>query len=102
MLFKRFFSAVPFEKEVLLKKMKYLATKRGIVENEIIFERFIDSNFDQLNDSDIVIFNDFLQEYDWDIFAWISGQRNAPEKYERSNMFKILKENIFPKLPLHK
>ena len=75
MLFKRFFSAVPFEKEVLLKKMKY---------------------------SDIVIFNDFLQEYDWDIFAWISGQRNAPEKYERSNMFKILKENIFPKLPLHK
>lgn len=96
MFFKRLFSAIPAEREILRKKMKYIATKRGIVENEIIFERFIESSFDQLSDSDINLFNDFLQEYDWDIFAWISGQRNVPTKYEKSNLFKVLKENIYP------
>ena len=72
--------------------MKYLATKRGIVENEIIFEKFLNTHFNQLKDPEITLFNDFLLEYDWDIFAWITGQRKAPEKYLNSELLKLLKE----------
>ena len=72
--------------------MKYLATKRGIVENEIIFDKFIVKHFDGLNEAELALFNDFLHEYDWDIFAWITEQRKAPQKYSSSNLLNLLRD----------
>lgn len=92
MLLRRLFSSVNLEADILRKKMKYLATKRGIVENELIFDKFINLHFDQLKETDINLFNDLLHEYDWDIFAWITGQRRAPEKYSNSELLRLLKE----------
>ena len=93
MLSRRLYSSsANLESSILRKKMKYLATKRGIVENEIIFEKFLNTHFNQLKDPEITLFNDFLLEYDWDIFAWITGQRKAPEKYLNSELLKLLKE----------
>ncbi len=92
MFYKRFLSSSSLERDILRKKMKYLATKRGIVENEIIFDKFINTHYDGLNEIEVNLFNDFLQEYDWDIFAWISEQRNVPEKYKNSNLLKLLKD----------
>lgn len=65
MLLRRLFSSVNLEADILRKKMKYLATKRGIVENELIFDKFINLHFDQLKETDINLFNDLLHEYDW-------------------------------------
>ena len=92
MFFRRLFSSANLDAVILRKKMKYLATKRGIVENEIIFDKFINLHFDQLKEPEIALFNDFLFEYDWDIFAWITGQRKAPEKYIDSELLRLLKE----------
>lgn len=92
MLFRRLFSAASFATEIATKKIKYLATKRGIVENEIIFDKFINTHFDKLEGSDLALFNEFLNEYDWDIYAWITEQRKAPEKYLNSNLFRLLKD----------
>lgn len=96
MLLKRMYSSFPsslnLEIGILRKKMKYLATKRGIVENEIIFDKFMRAHFEQLKEHEIILFNDLLQEYDWDIFAWITGQRKAPEKYCDSELLKLLKD----------
>jgi succinate dehydrogenase flavin-adding protein (antitoxin of CptAB toxin-antitoxin module) len=85
-------------------KLKYLATKRGIVENELIFDKFFSpgAGWDLLNaqkdssqkDKEIQLLNDFLLEYDWDIFAWISGQRPVPEPYKSSQMFKLIQEGL--------
>ena len=91
MFFKRFLSVISLEKEIPKKKLKYLATKRGIVENELIFDKFIRTHFDQLTEAELSLFHEFLLEYDWDIFAWITGQRKVPEKYCDSNLFKLLK-----------
>lgn len=93
MFFRRLSSVAGFEREILKKKLKYLATKRGIVENEIIFDKFITAHFDQLNESELTLFNELLHEYDWDIFAWITEQRKAPEKYYNSNLINLLKES---------
>lgn len=92
MFFKRFLSAAGLESEISKRKLKYLATKRGIVENEIIFDKFIDKYFDRLNEAEVTLFNELLLEYDWDIFAWITGQRKAPEKYNNSSLFNLLKD----------
>lgn len=89
MLFKRFFTS----SQVAKKKIKYLATKRGIVENEIIFEKFINQHYDRLEEKDLQLFTDLLHEYDWDIFAWITGQRAAPEKYSNSSLLGLLRES---------
>lgn len=91
MFFKRLLSISAIERDILKKKLKYIATKRGILENEIIFDKFINNHFEKLNEADIILFKDFLQEYDWDIFAWLTGQRTAPEKYSNSDLIKLLK-----------
>ncbi len=93
----RFFS-------VNVAKLKYLATKRGIVENELIFQKFFahGGGWDKLNsqvpskEKEIQLLNEFLLEYDWDIFAWLSGQRPVPEPYKSSEMFKLIKESLKP------
>lgn len=85
-------SLLSLENDILRKKMKYIATRRGIVENEIIFDKFINTHLGQLNKPDIILFSELLQEYDWDIFAWITGQRKAPQKYCDSVLLKLLKD----------
>lgn len=97
MLHRRLFSAANFMNDIAVKKLKYLATKRGIVENELIFEKFVNSHFDKLNGSDLALFDEFLNEYDWDIYAWITEQRKAPEKYLNSNLLKLLKDSTLKK-----
>ena len=85
-------ASLNLESDILRKKMKYLATKRGIIENEIIFDKFINTHFEQLKEPEIKLFNELLQEYDWDIFAWITGHRAAPKKYCDSELLKLMKE----------
>lgn len=98
MILRRLFSTVNLEREIYKKKLKFLATKRGIVENELIFDKFINAHFDQLSESEVSLFNEFLLEYDWDIFSWITGQRKVPEKYYDSNLFKLLKDCTMKKI----
>ena len=97
MFLKRFLSISAIERDILKKKLKYIATKRGILENEIIFDKFITNHFNKLNETDIILFKDFFQEYDWDILAWLTGQRTAPEKYFNSDLLKLLKDCIIKK-----
>lgn len=97
MFLRRLFTTASAEREISKKKLIYLATKRGIVENEIIFDKFIKSHFNRLNEVEINLFNELLLEYDWDIFAWITGQRKAPEKYCNSTLFYLLKETTTKK-----
>ena len=97
MFLRRLFTIASTEREISKKKLIYLATKRGIVENEIIFDKFIKYHFNSLNEVDINLFNELLLEYDWDIFAWITGQRKAPQKYFNSTLFHLLKESTIKK-----
>lgn len=88
---------------VNVAKLKYLATKRGIVENELIFQKFFSpgGGWDRLSswpesekEKEVGLLNEFLLEYDWDIFAWVSGQRPVPEPYKSSGMFKLIQEGL--------
>lgn len=90
--YKRLLSSISVEQEIFRKKIRYLATRRGIVENEILFGEFINTHFDKLQQAEVNLFNDLLQEYDWDIFAWITEQRKVPEKYADSSLIKWLKD----------
>lgn len=95
----RFFTSASdrIDSNAARKKIKYLASKRGIVENEIILENFLNKHFDNLSEPDLALFNDLLHEYDWDIFAWITEQRKAPEKYSNSKLLELLKESLMKK-----
>lgn len=93
----------PFSSAVNVAKLKYLATKRGIVENELIFQKFFSpgGGWERLSAQpeserakEVELLNEFLLEYDWDIFAWISGQRGVPEPYKSSLMFKLIQEGM--------
>lgn len=87
-------SAAETVTETARKRLKYMAMKRGILENELILRRFLDSHFDRLNQEDLVMLDRLLNEHDWDILAWITGQRETPEPYNNSNLFHALRMSV--------
>ena len=93
MFLRRFLSTLT--EDISRRKLKYLATKRGILENELIFEKFFETHGNALEKTDVTVLESLLNEYDWDIFAWITGKRPAPTVYADSKVFKLLQQQCF-------
>jgi succinate dehydrogenase flavin-adding protein (antitoxin of CptAB toxin-antitoxin module) len=87
-------SGAALSKPEFLKKLKYLSFKRGMLENELIFERFWSKHGQNLSASELSDFEMFLNEYDDDIFAWLTGKKEAPEPYSSSKLFKSLQDTV--------
>lgn len=76
------------------KRLKYLASKRGTLENELIFDKFWTKNASAMTATDWDLFEQFLNEYDGDIFTWVTGKREVPECYKNSKMLELLKNTL--------
>ena len=54
--------------------------RRGMLELDIIFQRFIKQSIDQLNEQQIVAFEALLNCPDPDLYAWLMGYEEPTEK----------------------
>ena len=61
-----------------LKKLKYRAWHRGIVEADLILGPFADAHLEVLGDADLDHFEILLEQPDHDLYAWIIGQAEPP------------------------
>ncbi|OGT31630.1 MAG: hypothetical protein A2W28_09330 [Gammaproteobacteria bacterium RBG_16_51_14] len=52
--------------------------RRGILEMDILFQRFIDQYYDQLSTADKCTLDQLLDQADPDILAWITGKSEPP------------------------
>lgn len=64
-----------------LARLRYQC-RRGMLELDVFLPAFFDHCFNDLNDEEQFLFEEFLTEPDPDLFAWLMGFDAANEKYQ--------------------
>ena len=56
--------------------------RRGLLEMDLILQRFLAEDFDSLTPDEVALFKEFLGEVDTVLLAWVMGQEEAPKRYD--------------------
>ena len=56
--------------------------RRGMLELDVLFERFLAQGYDQLNDAERGLFESLLEEPDPVIYNWLLGHEQAEPRFE--------------------
>jgi antitoxin CptB len=56
--------------------------RRGLLEMDLILQRFLAEDFDSLSPEERSLFKEFLGEVDTVLLPWVMGQEEAPKRYD--------------------
>ncbi len=65
--------------EARLKRLRMRAWRRGMKEMDLILGRFADAHLDQMDEAALTRFDALLDEYDQDLYRWVTGNAEPPE-----------------------
>ncbi|EEB06838.1 succinate dehydrogenase subunit Emi5 [Schizosaccharomyces japonicus yFS275] len=86
------------ETEKLLRsRLVYQSRKRGILETDLILSGFAKEYLSKYNVELLKEYDNLLNEADWDILYWCTGERQAPEHWLNSRVLRDLKEYLSSK-----
>jgi len=68
-------------REIRIKRLRIRSWRRGIKEMDLILGGFADDELDGLDDDALALFEAVLGENDHDLFSWVTGQTEAPERF---------------------
>lgn len=63
-----------------LKRMQMRSMRRGTKEMDFILMRFVECKLDSMDKQSLDAYDDLLNENDQDLYQWISGQAEPPER----------------------
>ena len=69
-------------RETRLKRLRIRAWRRCIKEMDLVLGGFADARLSDLSDAEIDIFEALMGENDHDLLQWVTGQSNAPARYQ--------------------
>lgn len=64
------------------RKLKFRAWRRGFREMDLLMGSFADAHIAGLDDDDLSEFERLLSTPDWEVYAWLVGQKDVPGNYE--------------------
>lgn len=76
-----------------LKRLKMRAMRRGIKEMDLILSAYADANLARMEADELDLFDDILHENDQELYAWVTGQESAPERF--SGMISRISGSIY-------
>lgn len=76
-----------------LKRLKMRAMRRGIKEMDLILSAYADANLAKMGAEELDLFDDILHENDQELYAWVTGQELAPERF--SDMISRISGSIY-------
>ncbi|MBR9835460.1 MAG: succinate dehydrogenase assembly factor 2 [Alphaproteobacteria bacterium] len=72
------------------KKLKFRAWRRGFREMDLLMGTFADAHIANLSEADLDEFERLLATPDWDVFAWLVGQKPIPDNYRSDLLDRLL------------
>ncbi|GAB5458186.1 MAG: succinate dehydrogenase assembly factor 2 [Henriciella sp.] len=63
------------------RKIKFRAWRRGFREMDLLLGSFADAHLETMSEDDLSEFERLLATPDWEVFAWIVGQKPIPPNY---------------------
>jgi antitoxin CptB len=73
------------------RRLLFRSWHRGIRETDLLLGRFADAHIADLSDRDLDQYERLLDVPDHDIYAWVSGEREAPDSYRSELLMRIVR-----------
>lgn len=70
------------EIDVVRRRLMYHASKRGMLENELILTSFARKNLPRMDESELGQFKQLLDQYDDDLNRWIMNREPVPKEFD--------------------
>lgn len=78
-------------KELRIKRLVYQSCHRGCKETDFLLGNFAKEKVAGFSDEQLSQYESFINEDDWDIYAWLTGKLPFPERHD-NNTIKLLRE----------
>lgn len=72
------------------KRLLLRSRYRGFLESDLLFGRFAETFLASLDDTQLERYEALLDEADHDLFAWLSGRQEVPERHD-NDVFGMLR-----------
>ena len=72
------------------RKLKFRAWRRGFREMDLLMGTFADAHIGTLEVEDLAEFERLLSTPDWEVYAWIIGQKAVPENYQSDVLQRLM------------
>lgn len=69
-------------RETRLKRLRFRSWRRGIREMDLILGPFAEAALAGLTDAELDAYERLMEEPDWDLYAWVTGQAAPPAAHE--------------------
>lgn len=82
--------------DVKRARLTYQSRKRGILESDLLLSRFAKKHLNTFTMEQLDEFDLLLDEADWDIYYWATGNYDVtplPDKWKTSEILKMLQED---------
>ena len=73
-----------------LKRLLYQSSHRGCKETDAILGKFSEKNLPHFTNDEMNLYEKFINEDDWDIYAWIARKNELPEEHQNHVVEMIL------------
>lgn len=80
--------------ETRRKRLLYQSLHRGCKETDMILGNFATKYLEKLSDEEIDLYEKFLNETDWDIYAWVVGSQNLPAEHHNKVVEMIINDGL--------
>ncbi len=68
-------------RDIKIRRLHMRSIRRGIKEMDLILTDFATRHLPTLSDANLELYDALLAENDHDLYAWVSGQTPAPDRY---------------------
>ena len=72
------------------KKLTFRAWRRGFREMDLLLGAFADAHMAEMNDQEVTEFERLLATPDWEVYAWIIGQKPIPDNHQSSVLDRLI------------
>lgn len=72
------------------RKLKFRAWRRGFREMDLLMGSFADAHIAGLDDAELSEFERLLSTPDWEVYAWLIGQKTVPANFESALLTRMM------------
>ena len=72
------------------KKLRFRAWRRGFREMDLLMGSFADEFISDMNDEEVGEFERLLATPDWEVYAWIIGQKPIPDNHKSDVLDRLI------------
>lgn len=72
------------------RKLRFRAWRRGFREMDLLMGSFADAHIARLDEAGLSEFERLLSTPDWEVYAWLIGQKTVPDNFRSDLLSEIM------------